>query len=425
MTDLRGILKYVPQYRGKIFVIAIDGCITESEDFSNLLLDVAVLRSLNIQVVLVHGIHAQLEKRCRQQGFSPSDLDGQGITDARTLETALLVANQTTHEILRGLSAAGLYAANCNGVTAYPMGIIRGEDHLFTGKVEKIDTELFQSLLEQDIIPVVPPLGFDGGGHTWRVNSDSIAETLGVALKASKIIYISDNDGIFCDDKMIRNIQSQLLKEKLQDSQSHFLPYQISKINFAITACEQGISRVHFINGLKNESLLAEVFSNEGIGSMVYENEYQQIRQATKKDIRTILRLIRQSVEKEELTPRTADDIEARISDYYLFETDNHPIACVALHISTDGLSGELACLYVSPTHENQGIGMKLIHFVEDLAREAHIKKIVVLSTQTYTYFASHAGYKEGSINDLTAERLISYQQNCRKSKILIKHLHF
>ena len=183
-TDLRGILQYIPQFRERTFILAVDGAIVTDENFATLLLDVAVLRSLNIRVVLVHGASAQIRMFAEEKNVVPSNLDGSGVTDAATLKLALTAANRLTHEILEGLSANDLRAASTNAIIAHPMGIIQGVDHLFTGKVERVDTELLQSLLAQGVVPVIPPLGFDGDGKTYRVNSDGVALAVAEALKA-------------------------------------------------------------------------------------------------------------------------------------------------------------------------------------------------------------------------------------------------
>ena len=175
LTDLRGILQYIPQFRERTFVISVDGAIVTHESFGNILMDVAVLRSLNIRVVLVHGASAQIKALAQEEGITASNLDGSGLTDAVTLDLALTAANRLTHEMLEGLSAYDLRAACTNAIVAHPLGILHGVDHLFTGKVERVDVELCQKLLDNGIIPVLPPLGFDGDGKTYRVNSDSIA----------------------------------------------------------------------------------------------------------------------------------------------------------------------------------------------------------------------------------------------------------
>ncbi len=186
-TDLRGILHYIPQFREKTFVLALDGAIVTDENFATLLLDVAVLRSLNIRVVLVHGASAQIKALAEKQGLKVSNADGTGITDAVTLQLALDAANRLTHEILEGLSANDLRAVCPNAIIAHPLGILQGVDHLFTGKVERVDVDLLQTLLAQGIIPVIPPLGFDGDGKTYRVNSDSVALAVAEALEGGEI----------------------------------------------------------------------------------------------------------------------------------------------------------------------------------------------------------------------------------------------
>lgn len=156
-TDLRGILRYIPRFREKVFVVAIDGAIVTDDNFANLLLDLAVLRSLNIRIVLVHGAAAQIASLGVERGVVPSNLDGTGVTDAPTLHLALTAANRLTHEILEGLATNDLRAVSTNAVVAHPLGILGGVDHQFTGKVERLDVEFLQTLLQQGILPVVPP----------------------------------------------------------------------------------------------------------------------------------------------------------------------------------------------------------------------------------------------------------------------------
>ncbi len=422
-TDLRGILQYIPRFREKTFIISVDGGIVTDENFANILLDVAVLRSLNIRVVLVHGAAAQIKLLAEQSGVTPSNLDGVGITDAETLKLALTAANRLTHEILEGFSANDLRAACTNAIIAHPMGILHGADHLFTGKVERVDTELLQTLLAQGIIPVVPPLGFDGDGRTYRVNSDGVAFAVADALKAAKLIYITTQDGLIHQGQLIRQMRVADLDTLLAQNKNAFTPEALSKAQHAAAACHSGVSRVHIINGRVDEGLLAEVFSNEGIGTLIYANEYQQIRPAKKKDVRNILLLTKNSVASEELAKRSRAAIEKHLGDYYIFEIDRNPVACVALHTWPEFGKGELAFLYVSPSHENQGIGRKLIQFVENKAREVGLAELLTLSTQAFTYFQSKGGFAEGTPDDLPPGRREKYDQSGRNSKVLVKKL--
>ena len=213
------------------------------------------------------------------------------------------------------------------------------------------------------------------------------------------------------------------LESVLALQQSDIPPEMRSKAIHAAAACKAGVPRVHVVNGTVEEGLLAEVFTNEGVGTLVYGNEFQQIRRALKKDIRSILNLTRRSVESEELVKRTRAAIEKHLADYYIFEIDKNPVACVALHTWPELGKGELACLYVSPAHENQGIGRKLVQFVENKARDMGLSELITLSTQAFTYFQSKGGFSEGTPDDLPPARREKYDQSGRRSKVLLKKL--
>src|SRR5229473_7638233 len=206
LTDLREILRYVPQFRDKVFVIAMDGALVEDENFGNLLLDIALLCSLRIGVALIHGAGHQIRRLAEQTGQTPSNMDGTGVTDSATLQLALTAANRVTHEILEGLATTDLRAAYSNALVAHPAGILQGVDYQWTGRIERVDTALLQSLLEHDIVPVIPPLGCDGEGHTYRLNSDAVAVEVAKALRAVKLIYLTTSTGIRRGDELIRQL---------------------------------------------------------------------------------------------------------------------------------------------------------------------------------------------------------------------------
>jgi amino-acid N-acetyltransferase len=262
-------------------------------------------------------------------------------------------------------------------------------DHLFTGKVERVDTELLQTLLNQGIVPVVPPLGFDGDGKTYRVNSDSVAVAVAEALKATKLIYITAHDGLKFNGLIIRQMIVAELQKLLQQNAAGFAVETLSKAQHAVPACLGGVQRVHIINGRVDEGLLAEVFSNEGIGTLIYANEYQQIRPAKKKDVRAIQLLTKKAVESDELVRRTRLMIEKSLADYYIFEIDKNPVACVALHVYPEQSKGELACLYVNPVarksrhraqadsiHRKQGAGIEPERTAHALDAGVHVFSI-------------------------------------------------
>ena len=249
-----------------------------------------------------------------------------------------------------------------------------------------------------------------------------MAVELAKALSAVKLVYMTTRDGLVVDGTVARQISVGELARALEAGR--VAPDQVSKASHAVAACSAGVPRVHVVNGHVDDGLVAEVFSNEGIGTLVYANEYQQIRRARRGDVRAIEQLIHSSVESEELAPRTRATIERELADYYIFEVDQHPIACVALHEYADRRAGELACLYVHPSHENRGIGRTMVQFVEAQARERGFDTLLALSTQAFNYFLSKVGFREGTPDDLPAERRARYDASGRKSKVLVKSSH-
>jgi amino-acid N-acetyltransferase len=423
LTDLREILRYVPSYRDRYFVIALDGEMVEGEHFTNLLLDIALLRSLNIHVVLVHGASFQLRRLAQEQGQAVSNDDGTGITDVATLRLALMVSNRITHEILEGLSSADLRAASTNSVVAHPAGILKGVDMQFTGRVERVDAGLLQILLKNDVVPVVPPLGFDGEGRTYRVNSDAVALEVALALRAIKLIYVTGQDGIVRGGKVLRQLSVSEGAEILSKHRTELTPPMVSKLEHGWKACQAGVERVHIINGRVDEGLLAEVFSPEGVGTLIYGNQYQAIRPAVKKDAGKIVKLIADGVQNEELVKRTRASIEKQIGDYFIFEIDKNPMGCVALHSFPDDAKAEMACLSVNSQYANRGIGRKLMAYVEKLARERGFRELFCLSTQAFAYFQQKGGFREATPEMLPATRRQQWEQSKRNSRVLVKSL--
>lgn len=421
VSDLRGILQYIPRFRDRTFVIALDGEIAASQNFANVLLDLAVLRSLNIKVVLVHGARHQVQERAAALGQTISNADGAGVTDETTLKISLDAATRLTHEIMEGLSSVDLRAVYANAIIAYPAGILHGVDQQFTGKVERVDAQALELFLKEGIVPVIPPLGFDGEGKTYRVNSDAIAVEVAEAVGAVKILFLCEAGTLRMDGEVVRTLSvaeaEELVKRgRLGDQRALCL-----KVESAARACRQGTPRVHLLDGHVNEALLKELFSGEGIGTMVHSNEYQHVRRARAADVRKIMALIRQSVQNEELVRRTREDIRSRIGDYYVLELDRNIVGCVALHAHPETNQAELACLYVHKSHGHAGYGRKLVQFVEAQAREAGIGELFALSTQAFVFFQQKGGFHEATPDALPPARRAKYEAGGRNSKVLVK----
>ena len=248
-----------------------------------------------------------------------------------------------------------------------------------------------------------------------------MAVELAKALSAVKLIYITTTDGLTVGGALARQLSVAELAEALQKGTVD--PGQISKARHAVAACEAGIPRVHVINGHVDEGLLSEVFSNEGIGTLVYVNDYRQIRRARRSDVRAIDQLIRSSIESDELAPRTRASIEKDLDDYYIFEVDKNPIACVALHLYPRRTRASSPASTCGPRTRTRASAGRMVQFVESKARELGLGHLLALSTQAFNYFQSKAGFVEGTPDDLPPARRAKYDASGRRSKVLVKKL--
>jgi len=424
-TDLRGILAYVPRFQGQVFVIALDGVIVADENLSNLLLDLAVLRSLQIKVVLVHGIGHQLKELSAVRQISISDIDGAGVTDAATLDLAIRASSRVSHQILEGLTQSGLKCAITNSVRATPVGIVKGVDHQFSGKVDRIDTDFLQHLISEGVIPIIQPIGFDRDGHSLRINSDLLATELATELHATKIIYFGPHAGLEIRGEVRRQISVDEVERLLQAPGADALEArQVSKAAHAVRAIQSGVPRVHLVDGRVHDALLNEIFSNEGVGTLIYGNEYQQIRQATRRDTRLIYNLTRNAVRREELIHRTLQAVEKNIDNFFVYEIDENLIACVSLTFYPDRPDvAEVGSVYVQPFYHKRGIGKKMVDFACLEAKRRGARQVFALSTQAFTFFTQVAGFTESTKDALPDSRRQLYEQSGRNPRVMVRDL--
>ena len=423
--DLRGVLRYVPQFRQRVFVIAIDGALMSMPGFASLLQDVAVLQSLNIEVVLVFGARAQVRTLAAARGITLFSDDGMGRTDAAGIEIAKDAIMRQCSDLMADLTALEMPVAVSNALAVHPAGVIDGIDLEFTGRIERVDEESLRALLKADIIPILPPLGYDGKGATLRLNSDAVAVEVAIALRAAKVIFVAESGLTNADGARLAQLSIAEAREMSRARTSGQDVSMLSKLRYAALACQEGVPRVHIVNGTQDEALLAELFSNEGVGTMIHADDYQQIRQAHISDVPTILSMMQQSVDDAALIPRTRDQIQSRITDFFVLELDGNAIGSVGVHTyDEDGRKiAEIACLFVRRSHKNKNHGRKLVAFAEETARQRGCEVIVALSTQAFRFFEEKMGYTVTDPSALPRVRRDKYDKSGRNSKVLVKAL--
>jgi amino-acid N-acetyltransferase len=393
-------------------------------NFQSLLQDIAVMQSLSIQIVLVFGARQQIRELAASRGVKISNDDGMGRTDGTTLEVSTDAITRLTSELVAGLTALEVRVAVPNALAVHPAGVIEGVDLEHTGRIERVDDKMLHAMLKESIIPILPPLGYDGRGDTLRLNSDEVAVDVAIELDAAKVIFVAEK-GLF-DAGGGRVAQVRVADAREMAKGKEMDVSLSSKLRFGALACGEGVARVHVVDGNQDEVLLAEVFSNEGVGTMIHADDYQQIRKARTSDVPALLTMMRQSVEEAALAPRTRDQIQKRIADFFVMELDGHVVASVAVHTFDlpDGTkASELACLFVRRAHKNKGHGRKLVTFAEDVAKQRGSASIFALSTQAFRFFEEKLGYAEVPADTLPSARRESYDKSGRNSRVLKKAL--
>ena len=423
-TDLRGILKYVPMFRDQVFVIALDGSVVAHEMFPNVLLDIAVLRSLNIKVVLVHGIGQQLRELADKRSLTITDPHGEGVTDPVTLELATEATAKVNLQIVQGLTRNQLSCAASNSVRSKEIGIIKGQDQQFSGSVDKLDIKLIHRLLESDTIPVVAPIAFNREGSSLRLNSDLLAAELASQLEASKLIFLTTHDGLQLDGVRLTNLPVAELEALLEDDEGRKIPERLrSKSKYAIKAIHAGTPRAHILDGRIFGALLNEIFDKVGIGTMVYSNDYQSIRPAIPADAYSIYNITRNAVRSEALKARSKEYIEEEIANFLVYEIDGSLIGCIHLRPYEGGSVIEIGSVYVQPFYQQKGVGRRMVECALTEAGKRGAKQVFALTTQASSFFTAVCGFEEGALADLPEERKVETASSGRNPKVFIKAL--
>lgn len=421
-SDLRAILRYVPLFRGQRFVVAVDGALVDSERVAGLLLDLAVLQSLNIQIILVHGAGHQVRQLAEKRGVNLTSSDGTGVTDPTTLDLSIDAIAQLGNELRAQATMANIRTASANVLVAHPAGKVKGVDQQLTGVIDRVDTQCLKAFLDEGLLPILSPLGYDRHGQTLRLNSDSVATEVALAVGAVKILFVTEDHVVDAEGGRVRQLsgddaQAVIAGESAVAAVSS--PLLMSKLRHAARGCYDGVPRVHIVSGLERDALLAELFSNEGSGTMVYRDAYQEIRAATKKDIPAIAAMIRPSVTDEDLVPRTAEEVAVDLEDYSVIETDGTIVGCVALHPFLDEGAVELACLFIKKNHENHGHGRRLIEYSIRRAKEMGASRLIALTTGALSFFQRMGGFELASVDELPLSRRQKWEASARGSHII------
>lgn len=430
---LREVAPYIHKHRHKTIVIGFDGELVKQGFLNALIQDIALLQAMGMHIVLVHGLRPQIEEQLFLRRERARFVNQIRVTDEIALECAKEAAGELRLDIeacfSQGLpntpmSGAHISVISGNFVTARPVGIVGGIDYQHTGYVRKIDTEAIKGLLQQGKIVLISPLGFSPTGQAFNLDMEDVATQAAVLLKANKLIFITEYDGIYIDGNLVTDLAIETAQEFLEqhpedeDAQKQHLA---SYIKHSIKAVQGGVERSHIIPFNVDGSVLLELFLHDGIGSMVTNQNIEHLREADLDDIGSIVQLIEPLEQDGTLVARGRQIIERDIHAYSVIEHDGVIFGCAALYIFADEKMAEMACLTVLPEAQGMGDGERLLKHLEKRAKRQGMEVLFVLTTRTEHWFLKR-GFRHAKPEDMPKNRLDSYNWH-RKSMVLIKRL--
>ncbi len=423
---------YINAHRGRTFVLSIGGEAVAAPGFPGLVHDLALLNSLGIRVVLVAGTRPQIEQRLQARGGAMRYHGGLRITDDVALACVKEAAGSVRVEIEALLSMgvanspmAGfrLQVAAGNFVTARPLGVRDGIDFLHTGEVRRIDHAAITERLDAGCIVLLAPLGYSPTGEVFNLAAEEVALAAARALRADKLIYLLEGE-LPRDDAgtLLRELD---LHEALRRMGS--LPRDPEGgdlhrvLDGAVRACQGGVERVHLLERRGDGHLLLELFTRDGVGTLVTGNPFESIRQARVDDVGGILELIEPLEQEGVLVRRSREHLETRVAEFTVIERDGAIIASAALSPHRESAMGELACFAIHADYRNSGRGDALLRHVERNARRRGLEALFVLTTRTAHWFQER-GFRAGALTELPMARRELYNLK-RNSKVFIKTL--
>ncbi|MCG6968511.1 MAG: amino-acid N-acetyltransferase [Gammaproteobacteria bacterium] len=421
---------YINSFRGKTFVIVFNGEAVDDPQFPHLIHDIALLDSLGIRLILVHGARPQIEQRLAKAGAKFEYVDDLRITDDLALQCVKEAVGTIRVEVESLLSmglanspmaGAQLQVVSGNFVTAKPVGIREGIDFLHTGEVRKINAAAIAKQLADNTIVLLPPVGYSPTGEVFNLSAEDVATAVSIALKADKLIYLTED--LPLQDARKRTIRELTLAKAsdLLDSKTK-LPNQTRRIlRSAVRVCSSGVRRVHVISRRTDGAILQELFTRDGIGTLVSADLYEGTRQAHIEDVAGILDLISPLEQEGILVRRSREKLEMEINHFIVVERDGMIIGCAAYYPYEQSKAAELACLAVHPAYQGTGRGDALLQYVEQKAQQTGNDKLFVLSTRSMHWFQER-GFEQGEIDALPMSRQLLYNFQ-RKSKVFFKSL--
>lgn len=437
--SIRDVIRYIGKFHNAIVVIYIDDQIIDSPIFSSHIHDIGLIKEAGLKVILVPGAHKRIDKMLAKNSLAWTVQNGIRITSPNAMEPIKTAAFEVANNVMTSLAGEHITAVIGNWVRARGKGVIEGIDYSTAGEIDKIDDNSLNTVLADGFIPIFPCIGWSLNGKPYNISSVQLASQLAVHLKADKLFFLVPNAeitekhffipkgtglspeghvpamNIEETEEFIKENEKNLTSGTQENKSAPITKSVLSILKLSKEACTKGVSRAHILNGSTDGTLLCEIFSNLGSGTMIYSSNYGKIRAMRREDISQVLSLIRPFVLEGILLPRTEAQLEATYNDYIIYEIDGAIRACCALHIY-DRSQAEIAAVAVDRAFTHIGIGPKMIQYLIKKAESINLKSIFILTTKTADWF-ENLGFKPDTTESLPPQRLKEWSPK-RASKV-------
>ena len=435
----RSVAPYIHMHRGKTFVVGIAGEAIAAGKLQNLAQDLALIQSMGVKIVLVHGFRPQVNEQLAAKGHTPKYSHGMRITDEIALDCAQEAAGQLRYEIEAAFSqglpntpmaGSTVRVISGNFITARPVGIVDGVDFMHSGLVRKVDVLGITRTLEMGAMVLLSPFGFSPTGEAFNLSMEEVATSVAAELQADKLIFLTETQGIRVqpnepaseNNPIDTELPLAMAKQLLASAPSPTQPTDLAfYLQHCVKACEEGVERSHIVPFSVDGALLLEIYVHDGIGTMVVDEKLEELREATADDVGGILQLIEPFENDGTLVKRNRTEIERDVDHFTIIDHDGVIFACAALYPYPEAKTAEMAALTVSPQSQGQGDGEKILKRVEQRARAMGLNSIFVLSTRTMHWFLKR-GFVQMDPDWLPEARKRKYNWD-RKSQVLVKKI--
>ncbi len=435
----RSVAPYIHMHRGKTFVVGVAGEAIAAGKLQHIAQDLALIQSMGVKVVLVHGFRPQVNEQLKAKGHAAKYSHGMRITDEVALDSAQEAAGQLRYEIEAAFSqglpntpmaGSKMRVISGNFITARPVGILDGVDFQHSGLVRKVDVAGITRSLDFGAMVLLSPFGFSPTGEAFNLTMEEVATSVAIALQADKLVFLTEIPGIRVHPLLPESEDNPIDTELPLDAAEQLLAsmpgaQQPTDTGFylqhCVKACKAGVERSHIIPFATDGSLLLEVYVHDGIGTMVIDEKLEELREATPDDVGGIIQLIEPFERDGTLVKRDRTEIERDAANYSIIEHDGVIFACAALYPYPEAATGEMAALTVSPQSQGQGDGEKILKRIEQRARAMGLSSIFVLTTRTMHWFLQR-GFVQVDADWLPEARKRKYNWD-RRSMVFDKKL--